>query len=81
MWIHDKMSNEIDWDQILDKKHPSYRVEVQTFIDTAHILKSADVSMVKIYDVIKNDPDVSKNLKMLYHEAIYGTNKDVKSRI
>ena len=71
----------IDWDEILSKKYPSYRVEVQTYLDTAHISRSADVSIDKIYSVIVNDPNVSEALKLMYHETLYGTNKDVKLRI
>ena len=79
--IETKMDNQIDWAEILDKKYPSYTTEVQTFLDNAHISNSTDVSMIKIYDVIVHDPNVSEVLKMLYHEAIYGCNKDVKLRI
>ena len=75
------MAEDINWDELLDKKYPLYKIEVETFLDTAHISRSTDVSMVKIYDVIVHDPNVSEVLKMLYHEAIHGTNKDVKSRI
>ena len=37
--------------------------------------------MVQIYKAIVGNDKVSQTLKMLYHEAIYGSNKDVKSRI
>ena len=74
-------SNAINWDEILEGKYPSFRIEVETFLDTQHISKSTDVSMIKIYQAIVNDGNVDEILKMLYHEAIYGTNKDVKSRI
>ena len=71
----------IDWEEILSKKYPSYRVEVMTYLDTVHISRSTDVSIDKIYSVIVHDPNVSENLKLMYHETLYGTNKEVKQRI
>ena len=75
------MADQINWAEILEKKYPSYKLEVETFLDTAHISRSNDVSMIKIYDVIVHDPNISEVLKMMYHEAIYGTNKEVKTRM
>ena len=75
------MADEINWDELLDKRYPSCKIEVETFLDTAYISCSTDVSMIKIYDVIVKDPNVSEVLKMLYHEAIHDSNKDVKSSI
>ena len=75
------MADNVDWADLLEKKYPSYKVEVQAFLDTAHISRSTDVSMNEIYNIICDDPNVSDTLKMLYHEAIFGSNKDVKNRI
>ena len=75
------MASKLNWDELLEKKYPSYRVEVQAFLDNAHISRSTDAAIQKIYDAIKNDPQVNNDLKMLYHETLYGSHKDVKSRI
>ena len=76
-----KMSSVIDWAAILEKKYPSYMLEVETFLDTIHISRSNDVSMIKIYEVILHDPNIDEVLKMMYEETIYGKNKDVKLRM
>ena len=74
-------SNAVNWEEILEGKYPSYRIEVETFLDTVHISNSNDLSMIKIYEVIVHDANVDEVLKMMYHEAIHGTNRDVKARI
>ena len=53
------MASSVDWDEILKLKYPSYTIEVQTFLDTAHISKSTDVSIKKIYSAIHNDSQVN----------------------
>ena len=69
------------WEELLERKYPSYTVEVNAFLDTAHVSKSTDVSILNIYHAIRNDMQVDNDLKMLYHESIYGSNKDIKTRI
>ena len=75
------MAEQVNWQELLDKKYPSYRVEVQAFLDNAHISRSTDVSVQKIYEAIKDDPQVKKELKMLYNESIFGNDKSVKNRM
>ena len=75
------MAAQVNWDELLEKKYPSYTVEVQAFLDTCDISRSTDVSIVNIYKKIQNDSQVNSDLKILYHECIHGTNKDVKLRI
>ena len=40
-----------------------------------------DVIIKRVYDLIKSDPNTQTNLKKLYYEAIYGSNKAVQKRI
>ena len=75
------MASFIDWSELLDKKYPSYKVEVNAYLDSLEIATSNDVSIEKIYQAIKDNEDVSDNLKALYHECLYGSNPSVKSRI
>ena len=70
-----------DWDKILRAKYNSYKVEVQAYLYSLDIATSSDISIVYIYEAIRNDQKVHENLKLLYKEALYGSNKDVKSRI
>ena len=63
------------------KNYNSYTVEVEAFLENANVSKSTDISIQNIYQAIRNDDKVNSNLKLLYHETIYGKNKDVKSRI
>ena len=75
------MSGNINWSDLLEKKYPSFAVEVEAFIDSAHVSKSTDISIQNIYQAIRNDDHIESNLKLLYHKTIYGTNKEVKLRI
>ena len=70
-----------DWEQLLKAKYSSYKVEVQAYLDSLDIATSSDISIAYIYEAIRNDGKVNGNLKLLYKEALYGTNKDVNSRI
>ena len=75
------MASQVDWSQILDGRYPSYKVEVLAFLDSLDISSSTDISIEYIYDQIKTDGNVCDNLKLLYHEAVYGQNKAVKNRM
>ena len=75
------MASQVNWSKILDQRFPSYKLEVTAFLDTLHISKSTDVSIEKIYNVIKDDSNIPDDLKMLYKECIHGSDKNVKLRI
>ena len=70
-----------DWEVLLDKKYPSYKIEINVFLDSLDITYSVEVSIETIYEAIRFDRSVNENLKALYRKAIHGTNKDVKQRI
>ena len=70
-----------DWEPILKAKYPSYKVEVEAFLESLDIATSSEISMQKIYHAIREDPKVHENLKSLYTEAVFGSNKDVCARI
>ena len=80
---HFTMAQSMDdeWAPLLKAKYPSYTVEVQAFLDSLDIVTSSEISMEKIYEAIREDPKVNENLKYLYVEAIFGSNKDVRARI
>ena len=69
------------WSELLKDRYPTYKIEEAAFINSLKVCNSADVSAEKIYECIKDDPDVPGNLKALYREAVYGLDKDVKTRI
>ena len=66
---------------LLKGKYPSYKIEIDTYLDSLDIATSSDISAAKIYDAIRDLAEVNKNLKKLYREALFGSNKDVKARI
>ena len=41
------MAEQVDWDALLEK-YPSYKVEVEAFLNTVHISRSTDVSMCRV---------------------------------
>ena len=77
-WADD---SEPDWEKLLKAKYNSYKVEVQAYLDSLDIATSSDISIAHIYQAIRNEQKVNPKLKMLYRDALYGSNKDVKTRI
>ena len=75
------MVSQVDWQEILDGQYLSYTVEVNVFLDSVEVSSSPEISSEIVYDKIKADPYVCDNLKLLYHESIFGQNKKVKKRI
>ena len=75
------MAGQVNWEQILKDRFPTYKVEEDAFIDSLQVAHNIEVYMERIYDAIRNDPNVHVNLKMLYREAISGGNNDVVKRI
>ena len=75
------MANQIDWQKLIKGRYPSYTVEVNAFLDSLSISASSDVSIEHIYNAIKDEDYISEDLKLLYNEALNGTNGDVKARM
>ena len=75
------MARQVNFSQFLEKKYPSYTTEVTAFLNSLEIASSCEVSLDYIYQAIKDDKNVDENLKLLYYESIYGSNKDVKKRM
>ena len=76
-----RMADGVDWAKILDLRYKSFKVEVDAFLNSCDVSSSTEIAQEMIYEAIKCDQHVSENLKLLYKEACYGTNKDVKLRI
>ena len=75
------MAENINWAALLDARYASYNVEVTAYLDSLDISSSSEVSIEKIYQAIKDDTEVDSNLKLLYKEAAFGTDKGVKKRM
>ena len=75
------MASNVDWEEILRDRYATFKVEEQAFLDSLKICNSTEISTERIYDAIKGDPDVPANLKLMYREAVFGTNQQVKNRI
>ena len=76
-----KMPLAEEWKSILKGKFPSYKIEVDAFLDSIEIATSTKVAASKIYEAICDAPEVNATLKSIYEEALFGKNKDVKARI
>ena len=72
------MANAINWKELIRARYPSYKVEVNAFLESLEVSSSSDISIEKVYEAIKDDPQVNSNLILLYWEAAFGSNKDVK---
>ena len=72
------MASYVNWTEIQDQRYPSYKVEVNAFLESLEVSSSPEISIEKVYHTIKDDPDINGNLVALYHEAAFRSNKDVK---
>ena len=79
--IPSAMAHQLNFEQLLEKKYPSFTVEVNAFLDSCSVSCSSDVAMNIIYQRIRRDDKVDGDLKALYHEAIFGNDRNVRSRI
>ena len=75
------MASNLDWDEIFKDRHPAFKVEENAFVASLKICNSTEVAAEHIYRAIKDDKDIPENLKLIYKEAVYGSNKQVKKRI
>ena len=75
------MAGQVNWEQILKDRFPTYKVEEDAFLDSLEVAHSMEVYMQRIYEAIRNDNTVHVHLKMLYREAVDGGNNDVVKRI
>ena len=75
------MASNIDWSSLLVPRYPSYKLEVEAFLDGLGVSASSDILLHKMYQAIRLEPEVSENLKLLYREALYGTQREVKARM
>ena len=75
------MASGMDWSKLLEARYPSYRVEVEAFLDSLEVSNSNEIIIGKVFEAIRYHNDVDDNLKLLYGEAVHGINKQVKLRI
>ena len=75
------MACNIDWSELLKDRFPMFKVEEVAFVESLKIANSNEVAAEGIYEAIKQQDDIPQNLKLLYKEAIYGSNEKVKGRI
>ena len=68
------MASDEYWKVLLKKNYPSYKVEVDAFLNSLEIATSNEISASKVYQAIKHLPEVNDDLKSLYREALFGTN-------
>ena len=75
------MASAIDWGALLDARCPSYKVEVEAFLDSVEVSSSNEISMIIVHEAIKDNLEISENLRLLYEEAVNGQDKNVRLRI
>ena len=81
IWKSVEMANQVNFNELLEKKYASFTVEINAFLDSCDVSSSNDIAADIIYQAIRNVPKIDDDLKALYREAVYGTNKEVKKRI
>ena len=75
------MASAVDWDALLVKKYPSYKIKVEAFLDAAEISSSSEIAAEIMFERIKDEENVSSDLKLIYKKSILGSHKGCKSRI
>ena len=74
------MASGFDWEKILQGKYKFYDIEKSIYSQNRNKANSPEVMAKFICDGLA-EGDVPDNLKALYHETMYGTDKKVKQRI
>ena len=74
------MAGEDYWKEFLDQKFKVYNIEETVYIQSSQKANGPDMFAKFICDAMKPG-DVPKALHMLYHEAVYGSDVNVKNRI
>ena len=75
------MSSGIDWEYILRDRYPVYDSEKVIFVTSFDLMRSLSDCAKLIYTIIKNDASIPNELKMIYHEGLYGKHDRVKRRM
>ena len=75
------MASNVDWPSIMKDRFATFKIEETAFYDSLNICNSTEVAIAKIYEAIKDLQDIPNSLIMMYREAAYGDNKQVKRRI
>ena len=74
------MTSVSEWDKILAGKFKLYEIEKSIFAENRNKSNSPEVMAKFICDGLRPG-DVPDNLKLLYQEAVYGSDKKVKQCI
>ena len=74
------MAGPHDWDAILSQKFKVFQVEESTYVESSQRSNGPDMFAKFICDSLR-DCDVPQNLRLMYREAVYGSNEAVKKRI
>ena len=65
------MASQVDWKLLLKGKYPSYKREVEAYLESVEICTSNEMSARKCYEAICNAPEVDENLKTLQRSLIW----------
>ena len=75
-------SNMEDWTEILKPSYNTYKCEEDAYIEISKITIDNEIAMEFVYEnAVRDNAEVCSNLRMIYAEAINGTNKDVRRRV
>ena len=53
------MASQINWKELIHARYPSYKVEVNAFLDSLEVSSSSEISIEKVYGTIKGDPEIN----------------------
>ena len=64
-----------------NQRLPLLEIEEDVFLNSILMSNGADVIAKKIYEFIKDDPNISDNLKKLYKDGLYSWNPKEKCHL
>ena len=71
-----------DWTAILKHAYNTFQCEEDAYIEISKISIDNEIAMDYLYDnAVRDNDEVSSNLRKMYDEAINGTNKEVRRRV
>ena len=71
-----------NWTEILKPPYSTYQCEEDAYIEISKITIDNEIAMEFLYEnAVQDNTEVCRNLRLMYHEAVNGTNKDVRRRM
>ena len=71
-----------NWAEILNESYNTYNCEEAAYIEISKVTIDNEIALEYLYDnAVRDNGEVCENLQKMYHEAVNGSNKEVRRRM